>query len=358
MTAWRQPAPTGPQADAIVRRLQAEGRLGPGVIEGQAEGGGLVEGALSGGEQSELGEQSSAEANDPAQGPGLSSPDSLSSPSQEETWPELDPAALHGLAGRLVATLGPHTEADPAALLLTFLVAFGNAVGPGPRALVGATEHPARLNVLLVGQTARARKGTAQAEVNKVMALADPGWFAERMVGGLASGEGLIAAVRDPTGEDTAAPADKRLLCVEAEFVRVLGVAAREGNTLSAVLRQAWDDGRLRTMTRKDPLRASGAHISIIGHITAEELRRRLGDTEIANGFVNRFLLAAVRRSKRLPEGGTLTPAALGKLAGDVAKALGKAREVGSSLVRRLPASAGPRPMPTSATAPTGWPGP
>jgi len=43
--------------------------------------------------------------------------------------------------------------------------------------------------VLLVGQTARARKGTAQAEVNKIMALADPGWFAERVVGGLASGE-------------------------------------------------------------------------------------------------------------------------------------------------------------------------
>jgi hypothetical protein len=237
-----------------------------------------------------------------------------------------------------VATLGPHTEADPAALLLTFLAAFGNAVGPGPRALVGATEHPARLNVLLVGQTARARKGTAQAEVNKVMALADPDWFAERVVGGLASGEGLIAAVRDPTDqEDTTAPVDKRLLCVEAEFVRVLGVAAREGNTLSAVLRQAWDDGRLRTMTRKDPLRASGAHISIIGHITAEELRRRLGDTEIANGFVNRFLLAAVRRSKRLPEGGTLDPATLEELAGDVAEALGKARKVG--IVTRSPAA-------------------
>jgi hypothetical protein len=167
--------------------------------------------------------------------------------------------------------------------------------------------------------------------VNKVMALADPGWFAERVGGGLASGEGLIAAVRDPVDDqDTDAPPDKRLLCVEAEFVRVLGVAAREGNTLSAVLRQAWDDGRLRTMTRKDPLRASGAHISIIGHITAEELLRRLNSVEIANGLANRFLLAAVHRSKRLPEGGTLDPAALDELAADVAEALGKARQVGT----------------------------
>jgi hypothetical protein len=279
------------------------------------------------GEQSERSEQRLADLADG----GLSSPDSLSSPPQEdqEPWPALDPAARHGLAGRVVATLHPHTEADDVALLLSFLAAFGNAVGPGPRALVGATEHPARLNVLLVGQTARARKGTAQAEIGKVLALADPGWFAERVMGGLASGEGLIAAVRDPAGEqDTGAPVDKRLLAVEAEFARVLGVAAREGNTLSAVLRQAWDDGRLRTMTRKDPLRASGAHISIVGHITAEELLRRLGDTEIANGFANRFLFALVRRSKLLPDGGQLDPAALDSLAADVMDALATARHL------------------------------
>jgi hypothetical protein len=278
------------------------------------------------GEQSERSEQRRPDLADG----GLSSPDSLSSPSQEgqEPWPALDPAAQHGLAGRVVATLRPHTEADDVALLLSFLAAFGNAVGPGPRALVGATGHPARLNVLLVGDTARARKGTAQAEVSKVFALADPGWFAERVMGGLASGEGLIFAVRDP-GEQDPGEVDKRLLVVEAEFARVLGVAAREGNTLSAVLRQAWDDGRLRTMTRKDPLRASGAHISIVGHITAEELLRRLGDTEIANGFANRFLFALVRRSKLLPEGGQLDPAALDRLAADVMDALATARHLG-----------------------------
>jgi hypothetical protein len=272
--------------------------------------------------------------------PGVLAHDSLTSQRQDADGPRLtlDPAASHGLAGRVVGTLGPHTEADDAALLLTFLAAFGNAVGPGPRALVGAAEHPARLNVLLVGETARARKGTAQAEVNKLLALADPGWFGDRVMGGLASGEGLIATVRDPaTDDDTDAPADKRLLVVEPEFARVLAVAAREGNTLSTVLRQAWDDGRLRNMTRKDPLRASGAHISIVGHITAEELLRRLGDTEIANGFANRFLLALVKRSKKLPEGGTLDPAALDDLAADTMAALTAARRVG--IVRRSEAA-------------------
>jgi hypothetical protein len=82
-------------------------------------------------------------------------------------------------------------------------------------------------------------------------------------------------------------------------------------------------------MTRKDPLCASGAHISIIGHITAEELLRRLGDTEIANGFANRFLFALVRRSRKLPEGGQLDPAALDDLTAKVKAALARANQVG-----------------------------
>jgi hypothetical protein len=63
-------------------------------------------------------------------------------PEEAAARPALDPAAFHGLAGKLVDTLRPHTEADDAALLLTFLAAFGNAVGPGPRALVGPRSIP------------------------------------------------------------------------------------------------------------------------------------------------------------------------------------------------------------------------
>jgi hypothetical protein len=44
--------------------------------------------------------------------------------------PALAGEAFHGIAGLLVRTLGPHTEADPAAILPQFLAAFGNLVGP------------------------------------------------------------------------------------------------------------------------------------------------------------------------------------------------------------------------------------
>jgi hypothetical protein len=84
-------------------------------------------------------------------------------------------------------------------------------------------------------------------------------------------------------------------------------VLEREGNILSSVVRDAWDTGTLATLTKNNPTKATGAHVSIIGHITNSELRRYLTRTEAGNGFGNRFLWFCVRRSKVLPEGGRLS---------------------------------------------------
>jgi hypothetical protein len=66
---------------------------------------------------------------------------------------DLDSPAFHGLAGEIVRTVLPETEADPAALLFTFLAEFGNLIGPGPHARISLTSHPGRLFVALVGRT-------------------------------------------------------------------------------------------------------------------------------------------------------------------------------------------------------------
>ena len=79
----------------------------------------------------------------------------------------------------------------------------------------------------------------------------------------------------------------------------------RQGNTLSRVIRDAWDCGPvLETLVKKEPNRASKAFISIVGHITIDELRGSLDHTSMANGYANRFLFACVHRSKELPLGG------------------------------------------------------
>jgi hypothetical protein len=119
---------------------------------------------------------------------------------------------------------------------------------------------------------------------------------------------------------------DKRLLIVEPEFANVLRMVERQGNSLSAVLRQAWECGDLGTLTKNSPTRATGAHVSLIGHCTAEELRRYLSTTEMANGFANRILWSCWRRSKELPEGGRPDEGALADLASRLAEALAFAR--------------------------------
>ena len=79
----------------------------------------------------------------------------------------------------------------------------------------------------------------------------------------------------------------------------------------------------------QSPLKATGAHISIVAHITEEEARARLTRTEMANGFANRFLFCCVKRSKLLPHGGALPEAELVDLAQRVKAAADFARQVG-----------------------------
>jgi hypothetical protein len=229
---------------------------------------------------------------------------------QEPQWPDpLGLDATSGLAGEFLALVMPHTEADKAALLFQFLAAFGNVIGLGPHYLIESDRHPARLNVVLVGITAKGRKGTSVGRVRALFGLVDPIWESTCIASGLASGEGLIFAVRDPTidkdGTETdPGAADKRLLALSSEFAGLLRIMSRPGNSLSPVIRDAWDRDSLRSLTKNSPLRASGVHISQIGHATTEELRQYLDRTECANGYANRHLFVCVRRSRLLPDGG------------------------------------------------------
>ena len=139
-----------------------------------------------------------------------------------DPWPEpLRADAYYGIAGEIVQAVEPHSEADPAAVLVQLLAASANAIGRGPHDYFGSTEHHGTLFVLLVGPTGTGRKGTAWAGVRQVLQDADPTWAAKRIVGGLSSGEGLMKAVSDPKperGAPASGPTDRRLLVVEPEL--------------------------------------------------------------------------------------------------------------------------------------------
>ncbi len=248
------------------------------------------------------------------------------------TWPAPpDAAAFHGPAGEFVLRTEPHTEADPMALLMQFLVAFGALAGRHGHWRVEASRHHPNEFCVLVGASGKGRKGSSWDHVEAIIDHVDPDFVRTGVVSGLSSGEGLIAQVADADpGEPDGDAVDKRKLVVEPEFAQVMKVLAREGNTLSPVVRNAWDGKTLQTINKNSPLRATGAHISIIGHITKEELLRYLNATELANGFFNRFLVVAVQRSKVLPFGGALNGDQLARVRERVTIALRHAQAAGA----------------------------
>ena len=228
-----------------------------------------------------------------------------------DEWPTLHPDALYGFGGEVVQYLAPYSEADDVALLLTLHVGFGSCLGRNPYIRVGGDRHFPNLYACLVGSSSRARKGMSLGYILDLFSGVDPVWTGRR-VNGLSSGEGVIHAVRDADvhledGKFAASGGviDKRLFIVETEFGQTLKVLKRDGNTLSAVLRNGWDRGELHILTRREPLQASDAHISILGHITRDELHRFMDATDVWNGFANRFVWAMVKRSKLLPDGKT-----------------------------------------------------
>lgn len=245
----------------------------------------------------------------------------------KDKWPDPpDQAAFYGLAGDFVRMVEPHTESDPIALLAQFLAMAGNMIGRGSHARVEADRHYSNLFVSIVGVTSKGRKGTSAGVVRRPLREVDEHWERNRIQGGLSSGEGLIWGVRDPIYKKEPVKnkktglieeyqtvmvdegvSDKRLMIVESELAASLRVLGRDGNTLSAIIRQAWDSGMLRIMTKNSPAQATEAHISIIGHVTKNELLRYLDATEKGNGFANRFLWVCVKRSKMLPMGGQLS---------------------------------------------------
>jgi 5S rRNA maturation endonuclease (ribonuclease M5) len=299
---WDEAPDKGDAADFVVDRTAADVRALLASATATPAG--------SSGERSELSERSDA-------GPDLSS---LSSLISLQSWPDILAAeAFHGLAGEFVRTVEPYTEADPAAILASLLVTVGAMAGPEVHALAGDAEHPARLYVLITGDTSKGRKGTSGAPIHTVADLVDPDF---ETAGGLSSGEGLIYHVRDPIekmvqvgrGKDRhpelqvvdPGVEDKRLLVRESEFASVLRVLQRDGNSLSAVMRTAWEAQELRTLTKNSPLRATGAHVAVLGHVSREELLRYLDRTDLANGFANRFIIVAAKRQRLLPNGGNV----------------------------------------------------
>jgi hypothetical protein len=213
--------------------------------------------------------------------------------------------AYYGLAGEVVETALPNTEASPEALLVQFLIAFGNMIGRDIYRNQGSYHHTNNY-VCIVGESSDA-KGVSWEVVRELLKEIDHEWLKNCVKQGLATGEALINEIRDEravivrgkkdkiTGEaeTVVEPGieDKRALVLEQEFSRLLSVSSRQGNPMSEVLRLAFDSPPfLSALSKTSPLSASKPHVSVIGHITPAELSRAMKSVDRSNGFANRFL--------------------------------------------------------------------
>lgn len=266
------------------------------------------------------------------------------------SWPSRPEAMLsHGVVGDLLRRVELETEADPVALAATFLVALGNVIGRGPHAVVDGTRHGLNLFAAIVGGTSEGRKGTSMGIVRAIMAPIDPDWAKLCRTPNLTSGEGLIDRVRDDvwrtvidkkTGQPESVLVepgveDKRLLCEIQELAGTMRAGRSERSTLFQTMREAWDGQDLATMAKNARRTATAPHISIVAHVTPEELSKLQTDADIYGGSWNRLLWILARRARLRPHGGDFDD--LGELQDRVRSVVTHARNVGR--MRRTPAA-------------------
>ncbi|WP_240523534.1 DUF3987 domain-containing protein [Polaromonas sp. AER18D-145] len=227
-------------------------------------------------------------------------------PDNHRNAPQPDPACLYGLVGDVARAGGDTTEANPFAVAANFIAFMSCAVGRGPYMAVGNTWHHTRGFFLHIGRSGRGRKGDAVSLISRIeRALKALSQDATPQVhrGGLSSREGLVYLIHDGYTEgktEVEAVLDKRLLVIESEFANVLHQGKREGNTLSAALRDCWDGVSMKPATKSSRLWATDPHIAMIGAVTPGELLGLMASRELTNGFANRFMMFWAERTKML----------------------------------------------------------
>lgn len=211
------------------------------------------------------------------------------------TRPELRPEALHGILDPIVKLACRNTEAVPATVAMHLLTRFGAIIGRSAHLQIGNQTRYLNTFSLIVGPTSKGRKGTSAELPSLLFRFAERGWWPLRELTALSTGEGLINQVRDPRYSDDGSKVvdkgvtDKRLLCDVSEFGGVLTVAARKENTLTAVVRDAFDGRTLTTPSKTSYQSATAAHVAIVGSIPEAELLKSLTQVDIVSGFANRF---------------------------------------------------------------------
>ncbi len=230
--------------------------------------------------------------------------------------------AMYGVVGEIVDVLKVWTEAPPVSLFVSLLASAGSRIAPGAWFSINETRHHTRLWFGVIGGTGTARKGTARDIVVNVMddtlPSEDPRDYVRR---GLSSGEGLKDLFESVP--------DQKLLVFESEFGRFVTVATREGNILSFVCRDLWDDTILQNFSKNTKIDLRDAHLTFIGQTTMEEFLAKMPEIDIYSGALNRFIFMWAEREHLIPNAGAIADRRLEPLIERLREGIELGRELG-----------------------------
>jgi hypothetical protein len=229
----------------------------------------------------------------------------------EKKMPDpLSQDAYCGIAGRHLRNVENNSEAHPSGILTLFLSGFGSIIGMGAHMRVEDNLHYPMVNVIVTGQSSRSRKDTAMGRALRPLKMADPVWGTQRIRQGFSSGE----AVASYFERIYKLNGSLRLFVTDTEFKSTLTICGREGNTLSEMYRHMFNGDPLEVNVKKskDVISVPYSCGTSAGLITKTELLEVLKDSELASGFVNRYLTILVHRVRKISRPVRMTdPAAL-----------------------------------------------
>lgn len=243
----------------------------------------------------------------------------------DKPWPSpLADCCFQNAIGEYVLANDPNTEADPIGVLMQLFEYFGciigQLLGKDARFRLNHATHYTNDYLLIIGGSGKeGRKGTSLSDAEAPVVRGGFGLFIPiNRMPGASTGEAIIAALQDPDPEPAPDPevklskrtkprsslrmlGDGRLMITATEFSRLQTCMKRETNTLSPVLRQAWDGRTLSLNTKNDPITSSMAHVSLIAHSTEAEFHAGTDNVQKLNGVLNRYQFCMVKASKSLP---------------------------------------------------------
>lgn len=210
--------------------------------------------------------------------------DDLSEANEQHDFPEV---VMAGVAGEFAELFSSYLEVPKTFFYMTFLTCLGTALADRLTLATEIAPQP-RLYVLLLGESADARKSTALRKTKNFFqkALKD---FPVCL--GIGSAEGLQKYLRE---------SNRLLLCFD-EFKQFVGKCRIEASVLLPCVNTLFEENRYESRTQKRHIKLENAYLSLLAASTVQTYENIWSSAFTDIGFNNRLFLVPGSGQRKFP---------------------------------------------------------